>query len=108
MVSIVFFLRSTRFTATKLHPVVKKWHKSLISRAAKRDPREGLVVRFMLDYLEDSVLQIEQTRRHSASDVRDRLEMVFKKYHEIRNSVETHRRLQSKRKDIFDKWMPSR
>jgi serine/threonine protein kinase len=78
-----FFLRGTRFTPTKVHPVVKKWHERLIDRASGRDINEGSAVKFMLDYLEDRVFQIEPTKRHSAKEVQERLQRTFKMYQDM-------------------------
>ncbi|KAK3381856.1 hypothetical protein B0H63DRAFT_435372 [Podospora didyma] len=76
-----FFLRGTRFTSTKVHPAVHKWHTRLINRADERESAEAEVVKFMLRYLEEAVFDVEPfPKRHGAKNVRDMLLKTFKKY----------------------------
>jgi hypothetical protein len=68
--------------------VVKKWHKDLIEKATKRDVEEGAALKYILDYIKNSVLEIKQKQRVTAGDVRDRLEMTSQKYFNLGNATE--------------------
>jgi serine/threonine protein kinase len=83
-----FFLRATGWSSARLHPVVKKWHKDLIERATKRDMEEGAALKYILDYIKNSVLEIKQKQRATAGDVRDRLETTSQKYFNLGNAAE--------------------
>jgi serine/threonine protein kinase len=74
-----FFLRG-RFSRTKTHPVVNRWHTHLIDKANQRDPAEGEVVKTMLRYLEDRVFEIDQSKRRGAKDVERMLVETFRAY----------------------------
>lgn len=75
-----FFVHSTGFSATKSHPIVTSWHRKLIDQAHNRDSDEGDAVKFMLRYLEKSVLQIAQAKRHGFRKVEEKLLETFRKY----------------------------
>ncbi|KAK3693402.1 hypothetical protein B0T22DRAFT_420686 [Podospora appendiculata] len=78
-----FFLRGTRFTPTKVHPEVAKWHTRLIDRASQRDDAEGEAVRDMLRYLEEAVFEVNQFKRRGAKDVEQMLLRTFKRYRDL-------------------------
>ncbi|KAH8697600.1 hypothetical protein BGW36DRAFT_169975 [Talaromyces proteolyticus] len=78
-----FFLRNTNFTPLKVHPVISKWHSFLIERAEQRHPEEGAVVKFMLRYLESSVFEVKQTKRHGVKEVESMLLETYKKYNKL-------------------------
>ncbi|KAK3335227.1 kinase-like domain-containing protein [Cercophora scortea] len=75
-----FFLRGTRFTPTKVHPEVAKWHTRLIDRASQRDEAEGDAVRDMLRYMEEAVFEVNPFKRRGAKEVKQMLLRTYQKY----------------------------
>ncbi|KAL2826296.1 kinase-like domain-containing protein [Aspergillus cavernicola] len=78
-----FFLSSRRFRSMKVHPGVSKTHDHLIHKASERSHHEGEIVEFALRYLEDHVLQVDQSKRAGAEHVKKMLENTFKRYRRL-------------------------
>lgn len=83
-----FFLRGTRFTSSKVLPVIRKWHGGLIKNAKKRDDREGRALKFILRYLETSVFEINQAKRHGVDAVEEALRETYRRYKELEAASE--------------------
>ncbi|KAK8056451.1 hypothetical protein PG993_001678 [Apiospora rasikravindrae] len=66
-----FFCSSTSFTRTQTNPAVKKWHAKLIRQAYTKSTEEGDVFKGVLDYLEKSVLVVDQGERRNASTAKE-------------------------------------
>lgn len=75
-----FFLPGASFRPPKLHPAVKNWHSYLIKKAHKRNAAEARIVKFVLRYLENRVLLVDQTKRADAGDVERKLRLAFYHY----------------------------
>ncbi|KAJ5813584.1 uncharacterized protein N7503_000334 [Penicillium pulvis] len=73
-------VRERASSPPKSHPVIKSWHTHLIDQARKRDPHEGNAVEFVLRYLETSVFEIDQAKRNSAREVKEKLSITFGRY----------------------------
>ncbi|KAL2869112.1 protein kinase family protein [Aspergillus lucknowensis] len=78
-----FFVPSRHFRPARVNPVLKKTHKQLIQDASQRSLREGEIVSFALKYIEDYVLQVDQSQRSGAKQVKVMLESTFKSYQKI-------------------------
>jgi serine/threonine protein kinase len=100
-----FFLRGTRFTSSKVHPIIKKWHSGLIDKAGQRDDREGRAVKFILRYLEKSVFEINQAKRDGVIAVEEALRETFRKYKELEAARED---IPEKRKRLSGSIKPLR
>ncbi|KAK8138792.1 serine/threonine protein kinase [Apiospora sp. TS-2023a] len=66
-----FFCSSTSFSRTQTNPAVKKWHTKLIQQAYTRSKKEGDVFKGVLEYLDKSVLVVDQGERRNASSAKD-------------------------------------
>ncbi|KAK8021109.1 Sec34-like family protein [Apiospora arundinis] len=85
-----FFCSSTSFTRTQTNPAVKKWHMKLVRKAYARSTEEGDVFKGVLEYLDKSVLVVDQGERRSASsakDVASKLKHAFDQFRSFRSSV---------------------
>lgn len=73
-----FFVATTSFMPNKLHPVVEKWHDSLIKSARGRSSREGDAISHALNGLEDFIFKVNPESRKRAKDVVKLLEETYK------------------------------
>ncbi|KAK8115138.1 kinase-like protein [Apiospora kogelbergensis] len=65
-----FFCSSTSFSRTQTNPAVKKWHAMLVKQAYARGKEEGDVFKGVLEYLDKSVLVIDQDERRKATSAK--------------------------------------
>ncbi|KAJ6441394.1 ankyrin repeat protein [Purpureocillium lavendulum] len=79
-----FFIRGTRFTEPDVHPQIRIWHKALREKALKRNIAEGNAMSFMLDFLEQSVIRVNQ--RCTAENVKLKLEETYRLYRSAEES----------------------
>ncbi|KAL2816012.1 hypothetical protein BDW59DRAFT_177472 [Aspergillus cavernicola] len=75
-----FFLRTGIFTPVKVHPVISSWHERLVRKASRRNLCERSAIKFMLDFLENEIFKVDQSKRCSAEKVQDMLGSTFRKY----------------------------
>ncbi|KAL3456860.1 kinase-like domain-containing protein [Aspergillus heterothallicus] len=75
-----FFVPRRRIRSAKLNPVVHKTHIQLIRSATRRSPCEGVAVKYALRYIEKLVLEVDQSKRSDAKQVKSMLESTFKAY----------------------------
>ncbi|KAK0719271.1 hypothetical protein B0H67DRAFT_149719 [Lasiosphaeris hirsuta] len=103
-----FFLRGRGFASARVNPEVHKWHTKLIESAKRRDPVEGEAVKSMLRFLEESVFEVDQTKRCSAKDVQDMLRTTFRIYRRLDEpNAENLEGKQPKSLSVFP-WNPLR
>lgn len=76
----VFYQRRRFKHDFEINAEVESQHERLIKAAAKRGPWEKQAVRFMLDFLEQRVLQTDKDKRCNAADVADCLMETRRKY----------------------------
>ncbi|KAK8049389.1 Sec34-like family protein [Apiospora phragmitis] len=84
-----FFCSSTSFTRTQTNPAVKRWHARLIRQAYTRSTEEGDVFKGVLDYLDKSVLIVDQGERRntSAKAVSSKLKYAYDHLRTLRSEV---------------------
>lgn len=85
-----FFCSSTSFSRTQTNPAVKKWHAKLIRQAYTRSTIEGDVFKGVLEYLDKSVLVVNQGERRNASsakDVASKLKYAYDHLRTLRSSA---------------------
>ena len=85
-----FFCSSTSFSRTYTNPAVKKWHAKLVRQAYTRSTKEGDVFKGVLEYLDKSVLVVDQGERRNASsakDVASKLKYAYDHLRTLRSSV---------------------
>jgi serine/threonine protein kinase len=75
-----FFLRGRFFQSNEKHPEVHKWHHHLIKKAAHRQAEEEDAVRYMLTYLEEKVLVVDEKKRDNVRTVKERLAETYARF----------------------------
>lgn len=73
-----FFLRAAHFKSSKVHPEIKSRHEKLISEAAHRHIEERRACSHMLNFLQESVLKVDQGQRCGAAAVKLELERTYR------------------------------
>ncbi|KAI1470129.1 kinase-like protein [Daldinia caldariorum] len=84
-----FFLIS-RSRIPKPHPAIKAHHKHLIKQANFRNPDEGKVMKEVLNYIEEKVLELDPKRREPARRVRDELLDTSAAYRQLSENSEKY------------------
>ncbi|KAI1806708.1 kinase-like protein [Daldinia bambusicola] len=84
-----FFLIS-RSQIPKPHPAIKAHHKRLIKEANLRNPDEGKVMKEILNYIEEKVLELDPKRREPARRIRDKLHDTSAAYRKLSENLEQY------------------
>ncbi|OTB11829.1 hypothetical protein K445DRAFT_26319 [Daldinia sp. EC12] len=84
-----FFLIN-RSQIPKPHPAIKAHHKRLIRQANYKNSDEGKVMKEVLNYIEEKVLELDPQRRESARRVRDRLLDTSAAYRKLSENSEQY------------------
>ncbi|KAI0854222.1 kinase-like protein [Daldinia vernicosa] len=85
-----FFLISRYRTPPKPHPAIKEHHRNLIKEANRRSSGEGKVMKEVLNYIEQKVLELDPRRREPARRIRDKLLAASAAYHMLSENPEQY------------------
>ncbi|KAL3441636.1 kinase-like domain-containing protein [Aspergillus insuetus] len=81
-----FFLPSRKVLPARINPVVTRTHKHLIEAASNWSQAEGEIFFKILSCVENNTLQVDQSKRCSANDVKDVLSAAFGDYCKLEES----------------------
>ncbi|KAI0135117.1 kinase-like protein [Daldinia grandis] len=85
-----FFLISRYRTPPKPHPAIKEHHRRLIKESNRRSSGEGKVMKEVLNYIEEKVLELDPRRREPARCIRDKLLAASAAYRTLSENPKQH------------------